>query len=601
MQITGHSLETADKEASSGLVEEIEKDINVCRDDLRIHPSGGILDDSCMKDSSSMEVQLKDGLSDVGTTVVHGDQSDLGSQCKQGSSRRKRRRLQDNLRSATETVLRRSTRRGSAQSRVACAVHDPSPSPTVSAVTEEITAISSCEGSEKTSVLPPKLQLPPSSQILNLDDIPILDLFSVYACLRSFSTLLFLSPFELEDFVGALQCKSPTTLFDCIHVSILQTLRKHLEYLSNEGAESASNCLRSLNWDFLDLITWPIFMVEYLLIHGSALKPDFDISGLKLFRSDYYQQPASVKIEVLRCLCDDMIEVEAIRAELNRRSLAAESDMVFDRSMNLDICKKRRVTVDVSCGSYLPEEMVEDNTDWNSDECCLCKMDGSLICCDGCPAAYHSRCVGIISHLLPEGDWYCPECAIDRHKPWMKPRKSLRGAELLGTDPHGRIYFSSCGYLLVSESSDTESTFSYYHRNDLNVVIEVLKASYVIYNGILMAIYKHWDIPLTLNGAFDLLNYSVCSDIVTKRQNPVVLMPPALTMSETNTVKNEIDNGRNVEENSGSGCAGHLGCEVSKSMNFLHSMSATETPYTTVIHSLDDIQTCRVPHAKSKE
>lgn len=190
-------------------------------------------------------------------------------------------------------------------------------------------------------------------------------------------------------------------------------------------------------------------MAEYLLIHGSGLRPGYNISQLKLFKSDYYKQPASVKVEVLRCLCDDMIEVEAIRSELSRRSLAAEPDMVFDRSMNIEVCKKRRVTVDVSGGSCLTETIVEDASDWNSDECCLCKMDGNLICCDGCPAAYHSRCVGITSDLLPEGDWYCPECAIDRNKPWMKPWKSLRGAELLGIDLHGRLYFSSCGYLLV--------------------------------------------------------------------------------------------------------------------------------------------------------
>ncbi|KAG7950821.1 hypothetical protein I3843_13G135800 [Carya illinoinensis] len=480
------SLEATVGDVSLVLAEGLEKEIGVCSQDLKAHRSLGFLDDSCIKDRGSMEVQLEDGLSEAGATVVHGDQGGLGSPCTQGSSRRKRRRQADNLKSITETVLRRSSRRGSAQNRVAYSFQDPlSSSPAVSVVTEEMAAISGCEASENTSVLPPKPQLPPSSQNLNLDDIPVLDLFSVYACLRSFSTLLFLSPFELEDFVTALKCKSPSTLFDCIHLSILQTLRKHLEYLSNEGSESASDCLRSLNWDLLDLITWPIFMAEYLLIHGSELKPGFDISRLKLFRTDYYKQPASVKVEVLRCLSDDMIEVEAIRSELSRRSLIAEPDMVFDRSMNLDVYKKRRVTADVSVGSCLTEEIVEDTTDWNSDDCCLCKMDGNLICCDGCPAAYHSKCVGISSDLLPEGDWYCPECAIDRCKPWMKHQKSPRGAELLGIDPHGRLFFSSCGYLLVSESRDTESAFSYYHRNDLSVVIEVLKTSDIFYSGIL--------------------------------------------------------------------------------------------------------------------
>jgi len=238
---------SAVRDASLGLTEGAEKENSAYSGDLKVRASLGVLDDTCIKDSSSMEVQLKDGRSEAGTTVVRGDQGDLGSPCKQGSSRRKRRRLSDNLGSTTETVLRRSTRRGAAQSHVSmmsCAVNDPLLSPAVSAVTEEMGAGSGCEGSKKTRVLPSKLQFPPSSQNLNLDEIPVLDLFAVYTCLRSFSTLLFLSPFELEDFVAALRYMSPSRLFDCIHVSILQTLRKHLEYLSNEGSESASNCLR---------------------------------------------------------------------------------------------------------------------------------------------------------------------------------------------------------------------------------------------------------------------------------------------------------------------------------------------------------------------
>lgn len=183
-------------------------------------------------------------------------------------------------------------------------------------------------------------------------------------------------------------------------------------------------------------------------MHNSGLNPGFELAQLKLFSSEYYKQPVSVKIEILRRLCDDMIEVEAIRTELNRRSSGAEPDVDFDRNINNEVGKKRKVVMDMPAGSCLTEE-VDDANDWNSDECCLCKMDGNLLCCDGCPAAYHSKCVGVANDLLPEGDWFCPECALDRHKPWMKPRKSLRGAELLGVDPHERLYFSSCGYLLV--------------------------------------------------------------------------------------------------------------------------------------------------------
>ncbi|KAL0435351.1 UNVERIFIED_CONTAM: DDT domain-containing protein PTM [Sesamum radiatum] len=263
-------------------------------------------------------------------------------------------------------------------------------------------------------MLPPKVELPPSSCNLDLSGVSVFDFVSVYAFLRSFSTLLFLSPFELDDFVASVKCNDSTLLFDSIHVSLLRTLRKHLESLSDEGSVSASDSLRSLNWDFLDLITWPLFVVEYLLLHSPGYIP-----------------------------------VEAFRSELNRRTLATDRHTEFQRNSKFDSSRKRKAAIDVASTSCLTEEDAEEPADWNSDECCLCKMDGNLICCDGCPAAFHSRCVGVLSNLLPEGDWYCPECAIEKDKPWMKVGKSIRGAELLGVDPYGRLYYSSCGYLLV--------------------------------------------------------------------------------------------------------------------------------------------------------
>ncbi|XP_015961526.2 uncharacterized protein LOC107485507 [Arachis duranensis] len=110
-------------------------------------------------------------------------------------------------------------------------------------------------GHEQFKIFQAKLQLPSSSENLNSDDVPVLEVFFIYACLRSFSTLLFLSPFELEDLIAALKSKTPSILFDSIHVSILKTLKKHLEYLSNEGIQFASNYLRNLNWNFLDIFT----------------------------------------------------------------------------------------------------------------------------------------------------------------------------------------------------------------------------------------------------------------------------------------------------------------------------------------------------------
>lgn len=76
---------------------------------------------------------------------------------------------------------------------------------------------------------------------------------------------------------------------------------------------------RDLNWDLLDLITWPIYMAKYLL-----MKPDFDLALLKSFKNDYHKQSEFVKIELLQYICDDVIEIEAISLELNRRIMVGQ-------------------------------------------------------------------------------------------------------------------------------------------------------------------------------------------------------------------------------------------------------------------------------------
>lgn len=66
-----------------------------------------------------------------------------------------------------------------------------------------------------------------------------------------------------------------------------------------------------------------------------------------------------------------------------------------------------------------------DNEDHNSDLCVLCGLGGNLLCCDGCPAAFHIRCIGESAKSLPEGEWLCPECLqgnrgeFAKAEPWL--------------------------------------------------------------------------------------------------------------------------------------------------------------------------------------
>ncbi|KAI3664245.1 hypothetical protein L6452_44728 [Arctium lappa] len=562
--LKGSHRESHKREHSGGEVEEIQIEGAALNDshlevsggtDLQGNLSGtgdiavespGALGANFLNNQNSSNNQTNN-VSIAGVSPVLDYHGTLGKTYPGGRRGRKRRKLPDSPNTAAESVLRRSARR---RAKFSAEDHDSNAirydvadsalvSPVATAISEDQPTISGCEESEEPSILPPKLELPPSTGNMNLDGLPILDLFSVYSFLRSFSTILFLSPFELGDFVASIRSKSPSILIDSIHVSLLRTLRKHLEFQSSESSTSATNCLRDLNWNMLDLITWPIFMVEYLL-----MKPGFDLARLKLIKTDYYEQPEFMKVEMLQYICDDVIEGEAISSELNRRTLVGDPTIIMesDQHTTLVASKKRRAMMVISGSSCMSEEAVDETADWNSDECCLCKMDGNLICCDGCPAAFHSKCVGIATNLLPEGDWYCPECLVDKNNPGMNVAKSIRGADLLGVDPHGRLFYSSCGYLLVSNLCDAETSFHYYHMNDLTALISALNLLNGPYRAISNAITKHWHLYKKCYGAKSKMNSenaSLCMEPSVKVHMPNTYMATVPCESSETCAKEE--------------------------------------------------------------
>jgi len=68
----------------------------------------------------------------------------------------------------------------------------------------------------------------------------------------------------------------------------------------------------------------------------------------------------------------------------------------------------------------------------NEDSCEMCGQGGNLLCCDGCPRAYHLGCCrpALDVNMVPNGDWYCHKCRIagDSTPLWSRalysPRKT---------------------------------------------------------------------------------------------------------------------------------------------------------------------------------
>ncbi|KAJ1292275.1 hypothetical protein BS78_02G379700 [Paspalum vaginatum] len=399
-------------------------------------------------------------------------------------------------------------------------------------------------------VLPPKPDLPPSSQVFDLGGLPVLDVFQVYSCLRSFSKQLFLSPFSLESFVAALHCTLVNPLIDWVHFALLRALKTHLEDFANEGDPSAVHCIRNLNWELLDLATWPIYLAEYLLTRGAELRYGMKLTDLKLLNTEYYRQPAVVKLELLRILSDDVLEVGAIRSRMS------ETDGNDEGFRSTGLRRKKRGSSAKGAADYSQSpEGPNDMDDGNSDECYLCGMDGNLLCCDGCPAAFHSKCVGVVEDLLPEGDWYCPECLIQKTDGSRNTANPMRGAEILGIDPHGRLYFGTCGYLLVVDSCDWNSPCHYYVQNDIHSLVTRLNTCHPSYKSIVNSISSFCGTAiksLNLNSRYQSSRECSTSDAETDCRHSSRLKQPCkhdqVKVEQHNSVE-QLDSGEDCTPN----------------------------------------------------
>ncbi|KAF3455123.1 hypothetical protein FNV43_RR05571 [Rhamnella rubrinervis] len=384
---------------------------------------------------------------------------------------------------------------------------------------------------EAPSIPPP--QLPPSSGTIGVPEQYVSHLLSVYGFFRSFSICLFLSPFTLDDFVGSLNCRVPNTLLDAIHVALLRVLRNHLERLSSDGLELASECLRCIDWSLLDTLTWPVYLIQYLTVMEYAKGPEWKGFYDEVLDKEYYSLSTGRKLIILQILCDDVLDSAELRAEIDIRE---ESEVGIDydaEATNAPEIGPRRVhpryTKTSACKDREAMEIIAEthetksasnlnflrlkgskgdvdasnvDIDRNSDECRLCGMDGTLLCCDGCPSAYHTRCIGVMKMSIPEGSWYCPECTINKIGPTITNGTSLKGAEIFGIDLYGQIFLGTCDHLLVLKASTiAEPCLRYYNRKDIPEVLQVLYSSsqYAdLYLRVCQTILQYWDIPINV-------------------------------------------------------------------------------------------------------
>ena len=345
---------------------------------------------------------------------------------------------------------------------------------------------------------PSDVELHVSSELtLRVPTRVIGDLMASYLIMRAFSWHLRLSPFSLESFLQAMVSNEPNAIVDEIHLCLLRAL-----FIDEVRAERME---RELNLEYLDFMTWPSFIWEWLRVTGYTIKVVGDedseeeeeeeeenendqalvkeevamevdgenvhgttVSVKDILKStggthgthdksnhqhpEYHLLPIDIKSSILRILCDHVIGRPSVRAEIDRREAHGEviAGMGGKGGAFAIMTEKERERA-------ISKALKMKQSDVNMEKCVLCGLGGVLMCCDSCPAAYHMRCTGEGGRGSDTKQWSCPECIVGGRGEAAGLRMALAGM----TSQGDRVYLFNgvaitCrGAQLVSEGPES--------------------------------------------------------------------------------------------------------------------------------------------------
>ncbi|KAL7832348.1 hypothetical protein AOLI_G00298960 [Acnodon oligacanthus] len=97
----------------------------------------------------------------------------------------------------------------------------------------------------------------------------------------------------------------------------------------------------------------------------------------------------------------------------------------------------------------------------NDDECSVCKDGGELICCDGCPRAFHLNCLVPPLTSIPSGTWRCKFCngsrvMVEKTYVPLQPPVHTPLTESSSSSTVDFSFFSSTSLSAVTGSKNTQ-------------------------------------------------------------------------------------------------------------------------------------------------
>ncbi|XP_059196627.1 nucleosome-remodeling factor subunit BPTF-like [Centropristis striata] len=286
----------------------------------------------------------------------------------------------------------------------------------------------------------PALELPKSSEDLQVPTSQLLNVSAVYEVLRNFGTVLRLSPFRFEDFCAAVVSLEQCTLLAETHISLLKAILRE-EDTSNTtfGPTDVKDSVNSTLY-FVDGMTWPEVVRAYC-------ESDPEYRHILPFQEceDFPYEPLESKIKVLQFLVDQFLATNIAREEL-----MSEGVVAYD------------------------------------DHCRVCHRLGDLLCCETCSAVYHLECVKPPLQEVPEDEWQCEVCVA--HKvpgvadciPEVQKSKPFIRQLPVGYDRHNRKYWFLNRRIVVEEDGEQEDKAIWYYSTKVQLaeLIDCLDKEY---------------------------------------------------------------------------------------------------------------------------
>jgi len=108
------------------------------------------------------------------------------------------------------------------------------------------------------------------------------------------------------------------------------------------------------------------------------------------------------------------------------------------------------------------KEEGEEDDGFEDDVCADCRKGGELMCCDTCPAGYHTHCAGL--KKVPRGQWSCPMCVSARRAKKAKKakggnRRKVDSDEEDAVTPPRKAPKKKRNAVAVSEDEEEEEVF----------------------------------------------------------------------------------------------------------------------------------------------